>query len=113
MKKLFFLLIIFCLPLIAEEIWLGMAMETKGDTLILVDNLKVYVPGLSLGKYINQNNQAIDINRVKFPFTASLVKPDGQGLPDEKTDRNVIANTYIKIHKFYRVVNGRLVEEKE
>ncbi len=113
MKRLVLILIIFFLPLIAEEIWLGMAIDAKGDTLILVDNLKVYVPGLSLGKYINQNNQAVDVNSVKFPFTASLVMPDGQGLPHEKADRNVIANTYIKIHKYYKIVNGRLVEEKE
>jgi len=111
MKKLFLLLIIFCLPLIAEEIWLGMAIGAEGDTLMLVDNLKIYVPGLSLGKYINQDNQAISANSVKFPFTASLIKPDQQTSSEATTDKTAIANTYIKIHKFYNVVNGRLVEK--
>lgn len=111
MKKLFLLLIIFCLPLIAEEIWLGMATGAEGDTLILVDNLKVYVPGLSLGRYINKDDQAVNANSITFPFTASLVKPDQEIPPSEKTGITRIANTYIKIHKFYNVVNGRLVEK--
>lgn len=110
MKKLFLLLIIFCLPLIAEEIWLGMAIGAEGDSLILVDNLKVYVPGLSLGRYVNEDNQSISLSSIKFPFTASIVRPDQQTSQDATNDRNVIANTYVKIHKFYDVVNGRLVE---
>lgn len=111
MKRLFILLIIFCLPLIAEEVWLGMAIGAEGDTLILVDNLKVYVPGLSLGRYVNKDNQAISPNSIKFPFTVSLVRPDQQTTSQDATDdRNVLANTYVKIHKFYNVVNGRLVE---
>jgi hypothetical protein len=111
MKKLFLLLIVFCLPLIAEEIWLGMATGAQGDTLILVDNLKVYVPGLSLGRYISGDGQAISVNSITFPFTASLVKPDQQIADTEETDKASIAHTYIKIHKFYNVVNGRLVEK--
>ncbi len=115
MKKLLLLLLIFCMPLIAEEIWLGLAVGAEGDSLILVDNLKIYVPGLSLGKYIGEDNQAISVSAVKFPFTASLVRiTQGTALPTDETapiEVKHLVNTYVRIHKFYNVVNGRLVEK--
>lgn len=111
MKRLFLLLIVICVPLIAEEIWLGMVDGAEGDSLILVDGLKVYVPGLSLGRYVNEDNQAIDVSSIKFPFTASLVRPDQEMTSEDETDmRGVLGHTYVKIHKFYDVVNGRLEE---
>jgi hypothetical protein len=111
MKRLFLLLITICLPLIAEEIWLGIAVGAEGDTLILVDNLKVYVPGLSLGKYISEDGQTINSTSITFPFAASLVRPDQKFTPTEEADKVRIAHTYVKIHKFYNVINGRLVEK--
>lgn len=111
MKKIILLLLILYLPLIAEELWLGMVDGAQGDSLILVDGPKVYVPGLSLGRYVNEDNQAINASSIKFPFTASLVRPGQKmGSEDATDDRNILANTYVKIHKFYDVVNGRLVE---
>ncbi|MGQ9533851.1 MAG: hypothetical protein ACUVTF_01270 [bacterium] len=111
MKRLFLLLIVICLPLIADEVWLGMVAGATGDSLILVDGPKVYVPGLSLGRYVNEDDQAIDPGSIKFPFTASLVVPDQNFASADETAMRILLNrAYIKIHKFYDVVNGRLLE---
>ncbi len=105
MKYLILFLIIITPALFAEEISLGMVYGAEGDSLILVDGLKVYVPNLSQGKYVSESNQELKMADVQFPFTASLIIPD-QDLPPEKA----IQLVYVKIHKFYSEVNGRLVE---
>lgn len=114
MKRLFLCLVIFGLPLMADEIWLGMAMGAEGDTLLLVDNLKVYVPGLSQGRYVGADNQAISAQSVTFPFTASLVRVNQEvmtGGDATSADKNAVVTTYVRTHKFYDVVDGRLVEK--
>jgi molybdopterin/thiamine biosynthesis adenylyltransferase len=104
MKKLILCLIIIVLPIFAEEISLGMVDSVKGDTLTLVDGLKICVPNLSRGRYIDENNVAISVTSVTFPFTASLVRDET--LPKHLRDQNV----FVKIHKFYKLVQGRAVE---
>jgi hypothetical protein len=106
MKKLIIFLIIISLPLLAEEISLGMVTGIKGDSLILVDGLKVHVPRASLGRYINENNQPVDAASISFPFTASLVV--NRELPEQARAQT----TMVKIHKFYVEIDGRLVERK-
>ena len=92
------------MPVLAMDISLGMVSGIKGDSLILVDGLKVHVPGVSVGRYIDENNQAVDAAAVTFPFTASLVM-------DIEMPAHVRARTTkVKIHKFYDTINGRLVE---
>lgn len=106
MKYLIILLIIITPALFAEEISLGMVSGAEGDSLILVDGLKVYVPNLSQGKYVSENNEDLSLTEIQFPFTASLVTPDQAGIPTEKSEQL----TYVKIHKFYKIAEGRLVE---
>jgi hypothetical protein len=97
------------LPLMAEDMSLGMVTGVKGNALILVDGLKVSVPGASMGRYIRYidgNNQAVDPASITFPFTASLII--NKDLPTNMRAQT----TVVKIHKFYDVVEGRLVERK-
>lgn len=103
MKKLIICLAIIVLPLSATEIGLGMVSGVVGDSLILVDGVKVYVPGIAMGNYITENNQTTDAASITFPFTASLITQEE--LPGYK-------RTMVKIHKFYDVVDGKLVERK-
>jgi hypothetical protein len=88
----------------ADEVWLGMVTGIKGNSLILVDGLEVRMPGTSLGRYIDENNQAVDASLITFPFTASLIS--NTELPTHMRAQS----TVIQIHKFYDVVEGRLVE---
>ena len=104
MKYLLICLIILALPLLADEVSLGMVIGTKGNSLILVDGLEVPMPGTSMGRYIDASNQAIDASSITFPFTASLIT--NTELPEHMRAQS----TVIKIHKFYEVVEGRLVE---
>lgn len=106
MKKLIIFLTIISLPLLAEEISLGVVTGIKGDSLILVDGLKVHVPRASLGRYIDENNQPIDAASVSFPFSASLV------VNRELSGQVRAQTTMVKIHAFYDKIDGRLVERK-
>ena len=103
MKYLLICLIILALPLVAEEISLGM-VTIKGNSLVLVDGLDVRMPGSSMGRYIDANNQAVDAASITLPFSASLIT--NTELPPQMR----VQTTVIKIHKFYDVVDGRLVE---
>ncbi|OGC42143.1 hypothetical protein A2Y85_00900 [candidate division WOR-3 bacterium RBG_13_43_14] len=105
MKYLILFLIIFTPALFAEEISLGMVYAAEGDSLILADGLKVHVPYLSQGKYVSETDKELNLDNVQFPFTASIVTPDQDMLP-EKAKQLV----YVKIHKFYHEVEGRLVQ---
>uniref|UniRef100_A0A7V3RGN4 Uncharacterized protein n=1 Tax=candidate division WOR-3 bacterium TaxID=2052148 RepID=A0A7V3RGN4_UNCW3 len=117
MKRILLFLIFLSLPLLAEEIWLGVVDGMKGDTLILVDGLKIYVPGLASGKFVLENNAPMDISAITFPIKASLVI-------DERGNRKApeILNAdgvkpefshlvYVKVHKFCEIKNGRLVDK--
>ena len=107
MKCLAICLIILALPLVAEETSLGMVVGIKGNSLILVDGLEVPMPGTSMGRYIDANNQAVDAASITFPFKASLIT--NTELPPHMRAQS----TVVKIHKFYDVVDGRLVERKK
>jgi len=105
MKKIILFLIVICLPLCAEEIWLGMVAGVDGDSLILVDGEKVYVKNLLFNRYINEVDQPLDATRVTFPFSASLVI-------NEQMPEHMRANTVrVKIHTFYDLKRGRLIEK--
>ena len=106
MKYLLICLLIMAPPLMAEEISLGMVTGIKGNSFILVDGLELPMPGASMGRYVNKNNQAVDAASVTFPFTASLIV--NTDLPAHMRAQT----TVVKIHKFYDVVDGRLVERR-
>ena len=118
MKKLILSLLLIVLPLLAGETWLGMVAGAEGDALILVDGAKVYVPHLSAGRYYDENDQVLDPSSITFPFTASLVITKGsEKLVMNKHSKELsavksIENAFVKIHKFYAIVQGRLVERK-
>ena len=104
MKYLFICLIVLALPLMADEVWLGMVTGIKGNSLVLVDGLEVPMPGTSMGRYIDKDNQAVDAASITFPFIASLIS--NTELPAHMRAQS----TVVKIHQFYDVVEGRLVE---
>jgi hypothetical protein len=111
MKKLLLCLIIFTLPLAAGEIWLGMVVGAQGDSLLLVDGMKVYVPNLSYAQYISESDQLLDDVEITFPCTITLITDD-ISTPDDPESR-IASNARfatIKIHKFYELEEGRLVE---
>ena len=64
---------------------------------------------MSIGRsvrYIIENDETADAASITFPFTASLIT-------DTEQPMNVrVRITFVKIHKFYDVVDGRLVERK-
>jgi hypothetical protein len=107
MKKLIICLIIIVLPIFAEEIGIGLVVGTNGDTLLIVDGLKIYVPNLSQGRYIDENNFPISPAMVTFPFKASLVR--NETLTEHLRDQSM----FVKIHKFYKLVDGVLVPLKK
>ncbi len=108
MKKLILLIALLAIPLLAaEETSLGMVYRAEGDSLILADGLKVYVPGLSMGGRYITDNASIDLSTISFPFTASLVT---MASSDPAVKSGLF--TYIKIHKLYTIIDGRLVEKK-
>jgi hypothetical protein len=107
MKKLILLIALLVIPLLAaEETNLGMVYAAEGDSLILADGLKVYVPGLSLGGRYITDNTSLDLSTISFPFTASLITTVSSD-PAVKSG----LYTYVKIRKFYRQVDGKLVEK--
>ncbi len=108
MKKLLLCLIIVALPLMAEEIWLGMVSGAQGDSLILVDGLKIYVPNLTFAQYLSEDDHLLDNIEITYPFTASLVVNDLSD-PESRAVSSASIPT-IKIYEFYEVKEGRLVE---
>lgn len=112
MKKLLLCLILLALPLLAEEIWLGMVSGAQGDSLILVDDLKIYVPNLAYAQYLSEDDHVLENVKITFPYTASLiVKGRSDTDPASRIDTKT-SFTAIKIYKFYDVKEGRLVERK-
>ncbi len=110
MKKLLLCLIIFALPLMAAEISLGMVSGAQGDSLILVDDLKVYVPNLAYARYLSDNDHLLDNIEITYPYTASLVFNElSDSDPDSRAASSASIPT-IKIHAFYDIVEGRAVE---
>lgn len=110
MKKLLLCLIIIALPLMAEEIWLGLVSGAQGDSLILVDGLKIYVPNLAFAQYLSEDDHLLDNIEITYPFTASLVVND---LSDSDPASRAVSSasiSTIKIYEFYEVKQGRLVE---
>lgn len=104
MKNLLICLIILALPLVAEQVSLGMVTGVKGNSLILTDGLEVPV-GRSV-RYVFEDEEAADMTSITFPFTASLIIDTEQPL-------NARARTtLVKIHKFYDLVDGRLIQRQ-
>jgi hypothetical protein len=117
MKLLTLFALLLTLPLLAQdfsdsdaqEISLGLVVGAQGDSLVLVDDAKVYIPNLAFARYVDENGNPIT-NSISYPFTASLVltgygsdfSPDAGSAP--RTSVSVI-----KIHQFYDIVDGRLV----
>ena len=113
MKKLIICLAILILPLLAEEISLGLVVGFEGNSLILVDGLKVKLPDNSLVSFVGENNQTFDAAKLPFPFTATLVTTEQTSGTAFTSGPGIIKNTTIKIHKLFKVENGRLVEKVE
>jgi hypothetical protein len=114
MKKMLFLLIIIALPLAAKECSLGMVAGIAGDSLILVDGLKIHVPNARQA-FVNQRNELIGFENVQFPFTATLIKENIQSTDgsDESRDDQVpgLISIRIRIDKTYEIKDGRAVEK--
>jgi hypothetical protein len=103
MKKIILLLVLIALPLMAEEIWLGMVMGIEGDSLVLTDNLKIYSPA-QFRQYTIGDEELLDLDEITFPFKASLIKDD------KSAEFKLVPKTTIKIHNFYDVIDGRPVK---
>lgn len=118
MKLLTLFLIVITFPLFAQddfdtkvqEISLGLVVGAQGDSLLLVDGVKIYVPNLGYAQYIDDNNKMISA-AISYPFTASLVRTDASGglSNDARTAGRSITST-IKIHQCYEIVDGQLAE---
>jgi len=114
MKKLLFFLIIIALPLAAEECSVGMVAGIAGDSLILVDGLKIHVPNARQA-FVNQRNEIVGFENVQFPFTATLLRENIQPADgsDETRDDQVpgFISVRIRIDKTYEIKDGRAVEK--
>ena len=101
MKKIIILSLALVLGLFAEETYLGMVHAIEGDSLVLVDGLRIYVPN-ARGSLIHANPD-IELQNPPFPFTATLVR--------DRLSRTGV-RTLIRIEQFYEVKNGRLIERR-
>ncbi|UCF71274.1 MAG: hypothetical protein JSW49_03055 [candidate division WOR-3 bacterium] len=101
MKMIILLSLTLCLCLFAEETYLGMVHGIEGDSLVLVDGLRIYVPNARAS--LVHRNLEFDVQNISFPFTASLVR--------DRLSRTGV-RTYIRIEKLYEVVDGRLIEKR-
>jgi hypothetical protein len=115
MKKLLLLIIICTAPVLAADVFLGIATGINGDTLILTDNLKICVPNLRQA-FVNTRNETIGFEKITFPLEAVLVTPGDETTPP--TDDNDlgraklgITTTFVKVNKFFDVKDGRLVQK--
>lgn len=101
MNKIILLSLTLFLCLFAEETYLGMVHGIEGDSLVLVDGLRIYVPN-ARGSLV-YDNAFTDPQTISFPFTASLIQ--------DRMSRAGI-RTYVRIEQQYLLVEGRLVEKK-
>lgn len=101
MKAMILLLLTFSLCLFAEETYLGMVHGIDGDSLVLVDGLKIHVPN-ARGSLVYKN-VSTDAQNISFPFTASLIS-------DRKSRAG--ARTYVRVERLYEIRQGRLIEKK-
>jgi hypothetical protein len=101
MNKIILLSLAFFLCLFAEETYLGIVHGIEGDSLVLVDGLRIYVPNAR--KSLVYENAFTDPQAISFPFTASLVQ-------DRMSPTGV--RTYVRIERQYALIEGRLVEKK-
>jgi|GEM_PF-1981814 len=118
MKILTLCVILVTLPLIAQdfsegevrEISLGLVVGAQGDSLLLVDDGKVYVPNLAFASYVDENGNMVS-TAISYPFTASLVLNNATGgLGTEARSPSRTSVSVIKIHQFYEIVDGRLAK---
>jgi hypothetical protein len=98
MKTIILLLLTFSLCLFAEETYLGMVHGIEGDSLILVDGLRIHVQN-ARGSLVYKN-MSTDAQNISFPFTASLVR--------DRMSR-AGARTYVRVERLYEVKKGQLV----
>jgi hypothetical protein len=82
-----------------------MVADCIGDSLILVDGRKVYVKNLQFNRYVTLDDQPLDATKITFPFTASLSMNDK--VPEHLQPYSV----RVKIHAFYDIRNGHLIEK--
>ncbi len=101
MKAIILLLLTFSLCLFAEETFLGMVHSIEGDSLVLVDGLRVYVQNARAS--LVYKNMPTDAQNISFPFTASLIS-------DRKS--RVGARTYVRVERLYEVKKGRLIAKE-
>jgi hypothetical protein len=101
MNKIILLLLTLSLCLFADEIYLGMVHGIKGDSLILADGLRIYVPNARSS--LVYENAFTDAENVSFPFTASLIR--------DRLSRSG-TRTYVRIEQQYLLIEGRFVEKK-
>ena len=120
MKLLTLFLVLITFPLLAQddfdtdiqEIYLGLVVGAQGNSLLLVDEGKVYVPNLGYAQYIDDNDSPLS-TAISYPFTASLVTTSASASGDLSSEAGTAGRTVIntiKIHDFYDVVDGRLVK---
>lgn len=117
MKILALFAILITMPLLAQdfsdgaakEISLGLVVGARGDSLLLVDDGKVYIPNLTYARYVDDNDNGLT-TEISYPFTASLVlTDDGSGSLTEDRSASRTSVSVIKIHQFYEIIDGRLV----
>ena len=98
MKAIILLLLTLSLCVFAEETYLGIVHSIEGDSLVLVDGLRIHVPN-ARGSLVYKN-MPTDAQNISFPFKASLIK--------NRASR-AGARTYIRVERLYEVKNGILV----
>lgn len=101
MKKIIILSLALVLGLFAEETYLGIVHAIEGDSLVLVDGLRIYVPN-ARGSLVYANPE-IDVQSLSFPFAASLVR--------DRLSRTGV-RTLIRVEQLYEIKNGQLVERR-
>jgi hypothetical protein len=101
MKAMILLLLTFSLCLFAEETYLGIVHSIEGDSLVLVDGLKIHVPN-ARGSLVYKN-MPTDAQNISFPFRASLIK--------DRASR-AGARTYVRIERLYEIREGKLIAKE-
>ena len=101
MKTMILFLLTFSLCLFAEETYLGMVHGIEGDSLVLVDGLKIYVQN-ARGSLVYKNVPT-DAQNISFPFRASLIR-----------DRMSRAGTrtYVRVERLYEIKKGKLIAKE-
>jgi len=120
MKLLTLFLVLITFPLLAQddfdsytqEISLGLVIGAQGDSLLLVDGGKVYVPNLSYARYIDAHDNMVSTT-ISYPFTASLIVTYAGGSDSPIMEAHSAGRTVtnvIKIHQYYEIIDGQLVK---